>query len=154
MNIGIIVYSQFGHTLSVAVKLQEALSGAGHKVNLEQIEAFGPVSPTATSVPLKTKPAIQGYDALVFGASVRGGVPAPPMASYLEQLTSLQGKKVACLVTGFFPAGWGRNQTMARMVEICESKGATVCGTGSVGWFSLRRRQQMAGVVRDLSGLF
>jgi flavodoxin len=154
MNVGIIVYSQFGHTLSVAVRLQEALSAAGHRVNLEQIEPVGPVSPAATNVPLKTRPAIEGYDALVFGASVRGGVPAPPMVSYLEQIASLHGLQVACLVTGFFPPGLGRNQTLARMQELCEVKGATVCGSASVGWFSLRRRQQIAGVVRDLGRLF
>jgi flavodoxin len=154
MNIGIIVYSQFGHTLSVAVKLQEALSAAGHTVNLERIETLGPVSPTATSVHLKTKPAVQGFDALIFCASVRGGAPAPPMTSYLEQLASLQGKNVACLVTGVFPAKWGRNQTLVRMVEICEAKGATVCGMGSVGWWSFTRGRQIAEVVQDLSRLF
>jgi flavodoxin len=154
MNIAIIVYSHFGHTLSVAAKLQEALSAAGHTVNLERVEAAGPVRPTAIDVPLKTRPEIAGYDALVFGAPVWGGTPAPPMASYLEQLVSLQGVKVACLVTGFFPAGWGRKQTLARMVEICESKGATVCGVGSVGWWSLSRKRQITEVVASLSELF
>jgi flavodoxin len=134
MNIGLIVYSRIGHTLSVAARLEQALSAAGHTVNLEQVEAAGPVRPGATDVSLKTVPETAGYDALRFGTSVQGGTLAPPMASYLEQVPSLQGVPVACLVTGFFPPGWGRNQTIARMVEICESKGATLCGTGSVGW--------------------
>ena len=152
MNVGIIVYSQTGHTLSVAVKLQEALSAAGHAVNLEQVKTAGPVRPGAANVTLETQPEIDRYDALVFGSPVHGGVPAPAMASYLEQIASLQGKKVACLVTGVFPAGWGRNQTIAQMVKICESKGATVCGSGSVGWWSLGRRRQIAAVVDDLAG--
>ena len=154
MNIGIIVYSHTGHTLSVAMKLKEKLSAAGHVVTLEQIETAGPVSLSATSAELKTKPAIDTYEALVFGSPVRGGVPAPPMMSYLEQVTSLEGKKVACLVTGFFPPGWGRNQTVAQMIEICESKGATVCGSGSVGWSSLQRKRQISKVVDSLSALF
>lgn len=154
MNIGIIVYSKTGHTLSVAVQLQEALSAAGHTAALKRIEAAGPVSPTATHVPLKTRPEIAGYDALVFGAPVWGGAPAPPMASYLEQLASLQGIQAACLVTGIFPPGWGRSQTLARMQEICESKGAALCGSGSVGWLSFRRKRRIAEVVQDLSGLF
>lgn len=152
MKIGIIVYSQTGHTLSVAVKLKEALSAAGHTVSLEQVETVEPVRMYAANAQLKTKPQIDTYDALVFCAHVQGGALAPPMESYLEQITSLQGKTVACLVTGIFPAGWGRNQTVAQMIETCQSKGATVCGSGSVGWWSLRRRQQIAAVVEDLRG--
>jgi flavodoxin I len=160
MDIGIVVYSWTGHTLSVAVKLQEALSASGHAVTLERLEVAGNrpsavgVRPGATDVPLKTRPAIAGYDALVFGAPAWGGTPASPMVSYLEGLTSLEGKKVACLATGVFPAGWGRNQTLAQMVEICEAKGATVCGSGSVGWWSFARGRQIAEVIQHLSRLF
>ena len=154
MDVGIIVYSQTGHTLSIAVKLKEALSAAGHRVSLEQLETVEPVRMYAADAQLKTKPAIDTYDALVLGTPVQGGAPAPPMGSYLEQVTSLQGKKVACLVTGGFPAGWGRNQTIAQMKEVCEAKGATVCGTGSVCWWSLGRKKKVAEVVDDLSRLF
>ena len=41
MNIGIIVYSQTGNTLSVAKKLEEKLSLAGHSATLEQVKAIG-----------------------------------------------------------------------------------------------------------------
>jgi len=109
------------------------------------------VSLGATDALLETVPEIDLYDALVFATPVRGGTPAPPMASYLEQITSLVGKRVACLVTGVFPAGWGRNQTLAQMAETCASKGAAVCGLGSVGWWSLGRRRQIAVVVDDLA---
>ena len=155
MYIGIVIYSETGHTLAVAKKLKETLAASGHKVTLERVEAVGPVSPAATHVTLKTRPETEPYDVLVFGTGVRGGQPAPPMASYLEQLPSLQGKQVACLATGFFPvAGWGRDQTLARMKEVCEAKGAIVCGSGSVGWFSLSRRRQIVEVVEALSGSF
>ena len=154
MNVGIVAYSRTGHTLSVAVKLAEALSAAGHTVTLEQVEAAGPVRPGATNVPLKSVPPIEGCEALVFGTSVQGGTPAPPMASYLDQLASLQGVQVACLVTGFFPPGWGRDQTLARMREICASRGATFCGSGSVGWLSFSRKRQIAEVVEALSKRF
>lgn len=42
MNIGIIVYSISGHTLSVAAKLGEKLSAAGHAVTLERLETEVP----------------------------------------------------------------------------------------------------------------
>jgi flavodoxin len=154
MNIGIIVYSRTGHTLSVATKLKEKLSAAGHAVTLERLEAIGPVSLSATSAELKTKPAIGAYEALVFGSPAQGGMPAPPMTSYLEQVASLEGKKVACLATHFFPRGWGGNQTLAQMKAVCESKGATVCGSGSVGWLRLGRKQEIARVVDSLANCF
>ena len=154
MDIGIIVYSHTGHTLSVAMKLKEKLSAAGHAVNLERVEVSGSARLGAADAQLKTKPKIDTYDALVFGSPVRGGMMPPAMTSYLEQVTSLRGKKVACLVTHFFPPGWGANQTINQMKEICESKGATVCGSGNVGWPRLGRKRQVADVVDNLSRLF
>ena len=154
MNIGMIVYSQTGHTLSVAIKLKEKWSAAGHAVSLERVETAGPARPGATNVPLKTKPEIDSYDALVFGASVWGGSLASPMASYLEQVPSLQGKKVACLATHLFPPGWGGDRTIGQMKEICESKGATICGSGSVGWLRLGRKRKIADVVDNLANCF
>jgi flavorubredoxin len=154
VHIGIIVYSRTGHTLSVAKRLQEKLSAAGHTVTLEQLEISGPVRLGAASTELKAKPAIAPYEALVFGSPVQGGVPVAPMMSYLRQISSLEGKRVGCLVTGFFPAAWGRDQTVAQMSEICRSMGATVCGGESVGWFSLRRKQQITRAVDSLSGCF
>jgi flavodoxin len=150
MNIGIIVYSQSGHTLSVAMELEKKLSAAGHMVNLEQVEIYGPERPGAADFQLKTKPKVDAYDALVFGSPVRGGIMPLPMTSYLEQTTSLEGKKVVCLVTHFFPTKWGANQTIKQMIEVCESKGATVCGSGDVGWPRLGLKRRIAEVVDDL----
>jgi flavodoxin len=131
----LIVYSQTGHTLAVAQELEAALAEAGHTVALEQIEPTGRVGPGQTDVTLAVSPAIDGYDALVLGASTWGATMASPMAGYLAQIDSLEGKTVALLVTGALPAGRGRNQTLAQMKEMYEAKGATVAGTGSVRLF-------------------
>jgi hypothetical protein len=136
------------------MKLKEKLSVAGHAVNLERVEVVGPDELGATDVQLKTRPDVAAYDALVFGSPVRGGIMPPAMTSYLEQITSLQGKRVVCLVTHFFPPGWGANQTINQMIEICESKGVTVCGSEDVGWPRLRQTRQIADVVDRLSRLF
>jgi flavodoxin len=151
VRIGIIVYSVTGHTLTVATSLQEVLSVVGHEVRLEQLEVAGWVNPGATDGPLANAPAIEEYDALVFACPVRGGTPAPPMANYLEQIPSLHGKRVACLVTGFFPTAWGRDQTLAQMAETCAAKGATVCGSASMRWPSLRRKRRIAEAVDSVS---
>jgi len=154
MNIGIIVYSRTKHTLSVAVQLKETLSAAGHTVNLERVEILGLDKPGVAIVQLKTRPETAPYDWLVFASPVRGGAMPPAMSSYLEQITSLQGKKVVCLVTHFFPPAWGANQTLNQMSDICESKGAIVCGSGEVGWPRLGLKRRIADVVDDLSRLF
>jgi flavodoxin len=150
MNIGVIVYSWTGHTLSVATQLKETLAAAGHMVNLERVEVVGSDELGATNVQLKTKPKVDTYDALVFGSPVRGGAMPPAMMSYLGQITSLRGKKVACLVTHFFPSKWGANQTINQMKAICESKGAAVCGWGDVGWPRLGLKRRVAEVVDHL----
>jgi len=61
---------------------------------------------------------------------------------------------LAAVGTHFFRREWGANQVLASMREICESKGATVCGVGEVRWFSLHRKQQIARVVEELSRVF
>lgn len=153
MTVGIIVYSQTGHTLSVATTLHERLTALGRSATLQQIEtvdAAGPRDPTGT---LKTAPSVDGYDAIVFGSPAWGGVPAWPTTHYLDRIPSLQDRRVAILVAGALPATIGRNQTIAKLTEICEGKGATVLGAGSVCWFSPRRKhliEQEASLLTSL----
>jgi flavodoxin len=151
MNIGIIVYSHTGHTLAVARRLEERLRSEGNAVTLEQLEIAGPVNMSATTAPLKSKPAIDTYDILVLGSPVNGGRMSAAMNCYLEQVPSLRDKKVALLLTHFFFRGWGAEQTIEQMEGVCKSKGATLCGWESVRWTSLRRRREISRVVDSLS---
>lgn len=154
MNIGIIVYSQTGNTYSVALRLKEQLAAAGHTVTLERIEVIGEVTP-GKPVQFKTLPDVGPYDALIFGAPVHAFSLCQPMSGYLEQVTSLQGKRVACLVTQGLPYAWlGGNRAIRQMSRLCEAKGATVCGTGVVNWMNRRRDHQIAEVTDRLSRVF
>jgi hypothetical protein len=77
------------------------------------------------------------------------------MAAYLSQIKSLQDKKVAFLVTQFFPFPWlGGNRTIGQMKKICESKGVTICGTAVVNWSKPSREKQITEMVEKLSKLF
>ncbi|MGB6369813.1 MAG: flavodoxin domain-containing protein [Atribacterota bacterium] len=155
MNIGIIVYSQTGNTNSVALKLKEKLSAAGHSAGIEQIEISGELGPRATNLQLKTKPDVDKYDALVFGAPVQAFSLSPVMKSYLKQVASLKSKKVACFVTKGLPFYWiGGNQAINKIKKICESRNGTVCGSGMVIWMSKRREKKITDVVEKLSRLF
>jgi flavodoxin len=155
MKIGVVIYSLSGHTRSVAKRLEQALSTAGHTVTVEEIETVGPVKPGMHTAELVDDPDVEAYEGLVLGVPVWGGHPASPMRAYLEQVESLSGKRVACLTTGFFPfANWGRNQTLTEMAEACEVRGAEVVGSESVGWLSLSRRRQIDEAVDAISKLF
>jgi flavodoxin len=154
MNIGMIVYSQTGNTYSVALKLQEKLSAAGHTVSLERVEVTGEVQP-GKPVQFKMLPDAAKYEALVFGSPVQAFSLCQAMVEYLKQVAPLQDKKVAFLVTQAFPYPWlGGNRAVRQMKRLCESKGATVCGSGIVNWMKKSREQQIVEVVDRLSSLF
>ncbi len=155
MNIGIIVYSQTGNTLSVAKKLEEKLSATGHSATLEQVKVVGERKRGGRDFRLETLPDTGPYDALVFGSAVEAFSLSPVLTTYLKQIESLQGKKVACLVTQLFPYPWmGGNRATRQMRKLCEAKGATVCGLGIVNWMRPRREKTTAKAVDRLSRLF
>jgi multimeric flavodoxin WrbA len=140
MNIDIVVYSKTRHTLAVATALRERLATLGHGASLIRLGAEAAD--------------LDRCEGLVLASPVHGGLPAAEMKAYLEQVSSLQGKKVACLVTGFFPPNLGRNQALAYLMSACEAKGARIGALGSVGWASLSRRRQIADVVAALASCF
>lgn len=156
MNIGIVVYSQTGHTLEVCVKLKERLIREGHLVNLEQITVMGGRTPQTKEFELEAQPEVGSYDAIVFGSAVEGFSLSPVLSRYLNNLGSLQGTKAACLVTEFFPFPWmGGNRAIRQMKEICQSKGTSICATGIVNWgVKSRRTKTMAEAVDRLSKAF
>ena len=62
---------------------------------------------------------------------------------------------MACLVTQAFPYPWmGGNRAIRQMRKLCQSKGATICGSGVVNWVKFRRDKTTARAVDRLSGLF
>ena len=155
MNIGIVVYSRSGNTYSVALKLEEKLAAAGHAVTLERLETVGEPQPGDKDIRFQSLPDLSQYDALVFGSAVEAFSLSQIMATYLKQVVSLEGKKVAFLVTQAFPYRWlGGNRAVRQMTRACESKGATVCGSGIVNWMHKRREQRIVDVTDRLSGLF
>ena len=155
MNIGIILYSETGNTYSVSQKLKEKIVKAGHSVNIERLKVIGKVHPSTKDVKFESLPDIEPYDALVFGSPVQAFSLSSAMTAYLSQIKSLPDKKVAFLVTQFFPFPWlGGNRTIGQMKKICESKGATICGAAVVNWSKPSREKQIAEIVEKLSKLF
>ena len=152
MKTGIIVYSQTGNTLSVAEKLKEKLAAEGHTVVLEQVTIAGGRKSGDRAFQLETRPDVAQYDVLVFGSAVEAFSLSPVLNSYLAGVDSLQGKQVACLVTQSFPYPWmGGNRAIRQMRRICESKGATVCGSAIVNWAKCRRAKTTAQAIEGLT---
>ena len=155
MKIGIIVYSQTGHTLEVAEKLKQRLIGEGHSVNLEQVTVVGGRTPQTKGFELETLPEAGLYDAIVFGSAVEAFSLSPVLSRYLNQIDSLQGKEVACLVTQQFPFPWmGGNRAIRQMKKICQSKGASIRAAAVVNWSKSRREKTMTAAIDHLSKAF
>jgi len=155
MNIGIVVYSWSGNTLSVAEKLKAKLTAGGHSVTLEQVAVVGERKQGARDFQLETLPDVAPYDAVVFGSAVEAFSLSSVLAAYLKQISSLDGKKVACLVTQQFPYPWmGGNRAIRQMRKLCTAKSGTLVGSAVVNWAKSRREQTTAAAVDRLSSLF
>jgi flavodoxin len=140
VKIGIIAYSKTGNTLYVAEKLRDKLISEGKEASVIRLRS--------------ETPDLERYEGLVFCSPVNGRAPADPMKSYLAKMKSLQGKKVALMATGLFPASMGRKQTLKYMKTICKDKGAEIVGQGSVGWWSFGREKKIEKLIEDLSSFF
>lgn len=155
MNIGIIVHSQTGHTLSVAYKLKEKFIAAGHTVSIEKVTASNDSEANAASIILTDIPKTDGFDMLVFGAPVRGMKLSPVMQAYLLRLPSLKGKHVSAFITQFFPKPvMGGNQALKGLSEICRSKGAEITKSGIINWINpITRKKSIAETVDNIANI-
>jgi len=154
MKIGVIVHSQTEHTYSVAQKLKETFISAGHDVDLERIVTAGDAPPGSKNIKFENKPEVDIYDGVIFGAPVHAFSLSPAMKAYLEQIESLQNKKISCFVTKGAPFKWtGGTRAIGQMKDICKSKGGKVNGTGIIVW-NKNREKPIADLVDKFSSLF
>lgn len=155
MKIGIIVHSQTNNTYSVALELQEKLKDAGNEVEIERVSMVGGDRPESKEkIKIENPPDVNGYEALIFGAPVHAFALAPAMQVYLEQIPSIQDKKVALFVTKKLRFEWtGGSRAIGKMEKICRSKGGKIVGTGIVIW-NKQRNKKISELGREFSGLF
>lgn len=145
MNIGIIVWSATGNTLSVAETFAEALWKIGHTVTLEPISIDAPnPARRPESWNLTREPDAKTYDALVFGSPVEAFSLSGVMSRYLSDVGDLSGKPVFCFVTQFFPKPWMGGANAVRQLEkSAVSRGGRPCGTAVINWSSKKRILQI-----------
>jgi flavodoxin len=155
MNIGIVIYSLSGNTLSVAERIKERLTENGHIVSLEQIQISGKTPAQPGKFELTVIPDVSGYDALILGSPVQAFSLHPVMKAYLAKLPKLDGKKVALFVTKQLPVLWlGGTGSIKRMKAECEKQGAKVIGSDIVVWVPSKRDQTTAECVQNMGRYF
>ena len=155
MNIGIIVFSKTGNTLSVAEKLLGALLEKGHKAVLEKVTARNDSEMDPGKIVLSNAPSIDGYDMLVFAAPVNGFRLAVVMQAYLQGLPSLGEKLLAGFVTQAFPfPSMGGNQAINGMEKQLQAKGGTLSATSVVNWtFPGKRAKLIAETIEKITAI-
>ncbi|MDD4437090.1 MAG: flavodoxin domain-containing protein [Tissierellia bacterium] len=151
MKIGIIVHSKTGNTLHVAQKIMGKLKSDGHLVSIEQIIADNDSEIDIKKISLINIPNVSEYDALIFGAPVRGFSLSPIMQAYLTNCAAFNGKKVSCFVTQHFPYPWmGGNRAIEQMKNLCESKDTKMICSSVVNWKNKKRDKMIAETVKKL----
>ncbi len=152
MKIGIIVYSHSGNTLSVAQRLEKAMTAAGHTVTIERVEPVNDDPNSNAPVQLKSAPDIRPYDAVVIASPVHAFSLPRIMKLYLSQVPDMTGKKVSCFVTQHLKRSWlGGSRTVRQIQSACRAKGAELMSSGIVHWSAATRQDQIDDVVRRLS---
>ena len=155
MNVGLIVYSYTGNTLSVAEKLKAQLQAKGHTATIERVHASNE-DPQRNKLD-KTSSLTQApdplpYDAVVLAAPVNGFSLAKIMQDYLANRPGLAGKPVRLFVTHHFPKSWlGGSQTIRQFSSLCAANGARVDGTVVIDWSSKKREQEITDLVNRFS---
>ncbi|MBE0479129.1 NAD(P)H-dependent oxidoreductase [Candidatus Aerophobetes bacterium] len=151
MRIGIIVHSQTENTYHVGEKLREKLLESTPDVAVERVNMVGGNRPQGKDIQIEHPPEVDGYDVVIFGSPVHAFSLCPAMKTYLEELPSLEHKKIACYVTKRLPFAWtGGKRAIGEMKKICQAKGGIVFETGIVVW-NKKRSEQIADLSEKVS---
>ncbi len=154
MKIGIIIYSNTGHTNYVAGKLEEKLLMAGNEVEIQHLRVEGGQQVSNKNSKIKNPPILDKYDALIFGAPVHSFSLSKVMDIYLNQIQSLKDKKVICFVTKGLPFNWtGGNQAISKMQKTVSSKEGIVFGTEIIIW-NQNRDHKIDEMVQKFTKMF
>jgi len=154
MKIGIIIHSVTNNTHSVALSLMNKLLEAGNDVEIQRVSMVGGDKPQGKNIEIENPPDVSQYDALIFGGPVHAFSLAPAMRVYMDQIPSLQEKKIALFVTKGLRFDWtGGTRAIGQMKNICNAKGGILVGTGIIIW-NKQRNQKIEELADKFSGLF
>lgn len=154
MKIGIIIHSYTGNTYEVARKLQNKLIESGNDVEIQRVSMVGGDKPKNEDIVIENPPDVEKYDALIFGSPVHAFSLSKAMQTYLEQLPTLQNKKIALFVTKNLRFEWtGGTRAIGQMKKISQSKGGEIVGTGIIVW-NKNRDKKIGEIANKFKALF
>ncbi len=150
MKIGIVLYSETGHTLEVGNHLKNTFENLGHQVNLDQIQ----VRNITTDKTLTHLPEVKGYDVLLFGTPVQGFSLPVPVQDYLKKVQFPKHQKLGVFITEYFKVAWlGGNNTMKQLLSAIAYSEPNLYGHGFVHWSSKKRHEQIDDTIKKLTNL-
>lgn len=151
MKIGIIVFSKTNNTFSVADRLRMALAEKGLDVEIQRIIPENDDPGVKTPIVFTSQPEVSPYDVIIFASPVWAFSLAVVMKEYLEQVSSLQGKRVFSFVTkqlaSKFTGGTKANRQIKSAVAL---KGGTVEKSFIVSWKNKKRDEEIASLVTEI----
>lgn len=151
MKVLTVLHSLTGHTLYVVNKLNDKLKENGIQVDLERLEPVGGEDKNEMSfqrIRLEPKYNVRNYDVIILAGPVRGFSMSMVIKSYLLNLLALDGKKVVCLVTHFFPlAVMGGTSAIKQMKSEVSDLGGEVVDTEIINWKGFGREKKINAVV-------
>jgi hypothetical protein len=155
MNIGMVVFSMSGNTLSVAEKLSARLIDNGHEASIIRLEVIPENAKPGDQVSLKDVPDISGFDAYVFASPVMAFRLPAVSREFLSEMSADAGKQAACFVTEQLPFPWmGGNNAIRAMKKLCAQKELRVLNTGIINWSRKDRPDRIDALVDNLAVSF
>ena len=116
MKVGIIVYSQSGHTAAFARAIADHLREAGIDYGIELLRPQGIPKPWTRNIEFRRIPEIDEYDTVLVGSPVWGFNASRVIIKYFSEMKSLKGKRALPFVTHGLPIkSLGANRSLKRM---------------------------------------
>ena len=151
MNIGILVYSYTGNTLSVAEKIREQIRTNGDQAQIHRITCINGEPNGQKPMVLKDIPDVSEYDKLIIGAPINGFSVCKALKIYFES-SEIHASQVNCFVTQHFKrAIFGGNRGIKQISKLVSKQGAIVTNTAIIHWSSKDRDTQIDNSAQLLS---
>lgn len=151
MKIGIIVFSKTNNTFSVAERLRAALVEKGLDVEIERIVPENDDPGVKPPIVFTNQPDVSPYDVVIFASPVWAFSLAGVMKEYLEQVSSLQGKKVFSFVTKQLASKFtGGTKANRQIISAVALKGGMVEKSFIVSWKNKKREAEISSLIAEI----
>lgn len=148
MNIGILVYSYTGNTLSVAEKIREHIQQDGGNAQIHRITCVNGDPNGPQPLVLKDVPDVSGYEKLIICAPINAFSLCKAMKIYFNN-NEIGLSKVNCFITQHLKSPlFGGNRGIKQISKYVSKNGAKINNTAIIHWSSKDRDKQIDNTVQ------